>query len=462
MQCKRRAGSALWLLMALVLSAAAFCVPVSAQTAEFPDTSEASAVYFYHMESRRCIGARGEKQILPAGSTLKIVSGLIACERLGGQLQDEIVIAEDMIRNSSGYRYRMKAGEIYTVEQLLYLAVCGSYNDAFDTLAYLIGGGDVQAFVAMMNQRAAELGAADTAAADPTGIGDNSRTTAEDLFRISLEASENALYMQICGSESFDLPDKRIYNRNALVSSATDTRYYNPKCRGLSAGTTNLGGASVVTLAQSGNDRYLCVVLGAVEEEGDNGEVYSYVVANRLIQWGYESYTYLEVLSPDTVICKIPVTVSDLTDQVDVKPAESLFLYLPAQTELGKDVTFSIRLMYESLEAPVREGVHVGYVAVVYQGEILGTASLFTAGSAERSSFVSQLMKIQSLTKSRKVRAGGIFFLAATAGWLLTGFFLQRHRRHKWDKYFSHKIDMPETLLKRREPPRNNRQGRRK
>lgn len=460
MHGKCRIAGSMWLVIALVLSVIALCVPTSAQTAEFPDTPEAKAVYFYHMESRRCIGAKAEKQILPAGSTLKIVSGLIACERLEGQLQDEIVITEDMLRNSSGYRYRMKAGEIYTVEQLLYLAVCGSYNDAFDVLAYLIGEGDTQAFVAMMNQKAAELGAADTAATDPTGIGDNSLTTAEDLFRISLAASENTLYMQICGSEFYDLPDKRIYNRNALISSAADTRYYNSKCSGMSAGTTQLGGASVITLAQSGNDRYLCVVLGAAEEEGDNGEVYSYVVANRLIQWGYENYTYLEVLSPDTVICSIPVTVSDLTDTVDVSPAESLFLYLPSQTELGRDVTFSIRLMYEALEAPVHEGMHVGYVAVVYQGEILGTASLFTVGSAERSSFVSQLMKIQSLTQSRKVRAGGIFFLAATAGWLLTGFFLQRRRRHKWDKYFSHKIDMPETLLKRREPPRGRSGGR--
>lgn len=454
----RRAGVSCVLLLALLLPVLLLSLPVSAEAAAFPDTSEASAVYFYHLESQRRIGAKNETERYPAGSTVKLLSGLIACERLQGQLDETVQITEEMIADSTGHRYHMEAGEIYTVEQLLYLAVCGSYNDAYDTLAYLIGGGSVQEFVNLMNQRAAELGAKSTTATDPTGIADSSFTSAEDLFRIALSAVQNPLYMQICGSEAYDMPEGRIYNRNALVSKATEDRYYNPYCSGLTAGSTTLGQASVITLAQKGNDSYLCVVLGARDEsDEEDGEVWSYVVANRLIDWGYDNFSYLEVLTPDTVVCTLPVTVSDLTESVNVSPDASLSLYVPVGAEVGRDITFSIRLMYEELEAPVREGMHVGYVAVVYDGEIIGTAGLYTAGTAERSSFVSQLMKIQSLTKSRKVRAGGIFFLVALVGWLLTETLVARHRRHKWDKYFSRKIDMPETLLRRRNPPNKRR-----
>ena len=454
MRVSSRVGFACALLLALLLPVL-LLLPVSAAGTELPDTSEASAVYFYHMESGRRIGARNETQVLPAGSTVKLLSGLIACERLQGQLGDIVQITEEMIDGVSGHRYQLEEGELYTMEQLLYLAVCGSYNDAYNTLAYIIGGGNVQEFVNLMNQRAAELGARSTTATDPTGIADSSLTTAEDLFCIALSAVQNPLYMQICGSAFYDMPAGRIYNRNALVSAATENRYYNPYCRGLTAGSTPLGQASVITLAQKENDSYLCVVLGARDEsDKEGGENYSYVVANRLIDWGYDNFRYLEVLTPESVVCTLPVTVSDMTDSVEVVPAEPLSLYVPVGAQPGRDLTFSIRLMYDALEAPVQPGMHVGYVAVVYDGEILGTAALYTAGSAERSSFISRLMQIQSLTQSRRVRAGGIFFLVALTAWLLTEALIARYRRHKWDKYFSRKIDMSETLLRRRPPDR--------
>ncbi len=434
----------LWLLLASVLPSSA-AGDAEAPSA-LPDVSEARAVYFYHMESERLLGAKDADKVYPAGSTVKLLAGLLACERLGGMLSEPIVIQEEMIAASKGYRYQLAAGESYTVDQLLCLALCGSYNDAYDVLAYLLGNGDPMLFVAAMNQRAAELGALHTVAGDPTGIKDNSQTTAEDLFRIAKAAAENPLYMRLTGSMTFDLPDGRIYNRNALISKKDYSQYYNPLCQGMTAGSTASGGASVVTVAQKGNDRYLCVVLGANEVDG--GEVYSYVVANRLIEWGFDTYTYLEVLTPDTPLCTIPVTASDMTEEVEVKAAETLSLFLPAGAKVGEDVTFSLRLMYEELEAPVTEGLLVGYVAVVYGGDILATAPLYTAGTADRGSVISGLLQIRSLTESRRVRAGLIFFLVVTVGWLLTEYILLRRRRHKWDKYFSSKIDLPETLMK--------------
>ena len=421
----------------------------------FPDTSEASAVYFYHLESGRCMGAKNETQRLPAGSTVKLLAGMIFCEKLGQQLQDVVQIQAEMLQGVSGYCYSMKAGEVYTVEQLLYLSVCAGYNDAFYVLAYLIGGGDVSAFVDQMNLRARELGANDTAVTDPTGILDSSFTSAMDLFRISQAAIENELYLRLSGSEHYYdeslQKNKPLYNRNALISKAQDEgRYYNSKCKGLTAGFTNLGGWSVVALSQSENDRYLCVVLGGAEGEGKNPEKYGYVVANRLIKWGYDNYRYVEVLNEDTVICSIPVEVSDVTDSVEVKPLEALSFYLPADAEVGKDVYFNIRLTCESLEAPVEVGTHVGYVAVIYDGEILGTVAIYTAQSAERSGFVSRLTQIRKLTESRAARAGLIFFAVGLIAWILTEYVVKRAKRHKWDRYFSEKIDTSETFLKKK------------
>ncbi len=425
-----------------------FSVPAAAEAEPFPDLSHADAVYFYHLESNRRIGLQNETARLPAGSTVKILSGLLFCERLAAQLGDQIEITYDMIRNSAGRRYRMEAGDIYTIEQLLYLSVCGSYNDAFDVLAYLIGGGDTRQFVSQMNEKAALLGMKDTTVADYTGLADSSFTTAQDLFLLARSAVENSFYMTICSSEIYDLPDKRIYNANALISTAEEERYQNPFCRGLSAGSTLLGGYSLVTMAQKGNERYLCVVLGADQDEG--GEIHSYAIANDLIDWGFSNFVNLEVLSPDQTLCNISVTVSDMVDSLEVRPQESLSVYLPVDAELGRDVTYSIRLMYDELEAPVAEGMHVGYVAVIYQGEIVGTVDLYTVGTAERSGFVSRLLRIRSLTEDRAVLSGILFFVVSMVAWIVTETLIRRHKRNKWNKYFSQKIDLPETLMTRK------------
>ena len=88
----------------------------------------------------------------------------------------------------------------------------------------------------------------------------------------------------------------------------------------------------------------------------------------------------------------------------------------------------------------VTEGEHVGYVAILWNGKTLGTVPLYTAGTAERSSFVSSLKSIQSLTQSRVFRAAAIFFAVSLAAWITVECILVRYRRHKWDKYFSMKM----------------------
>ncbi len=445
-----RTVAALFSLMAVLFSC--FLLPAYAETEPIPSTSEAKAVWFSHLESGREMVTQNADEVLPAGSTVKILSGLLACERLGGQLTQSITVTKEMLEGASQYQYgRLQPGTQVTVQDLLYLAVCGSYNNAYYALAYLTGGGDMQAFVALMNQRAKELGAEQTTLGDdPTGLKDNSTTTARDLFHIAYAATQNSLYMQISSSGFYDLSSgHRISNRNALISKAERTDYYNPLCKGLSAGMTRLGGASLVTLAQKGEDRYLCVVLGAdeIEIEGQASQIYSYIIANRLIKWGYENYSYVELLGTETEICTIPVKVSDLTDTVSVVPKESFSYYLPLGSE--EEISFSVRLAYKELEAPITEGTHVGYVALVYRGEILGTVPIVTAGGAERSGFVSRLMRIRTLTEDRAAMAGLIFFLVAVTAWILTEILIRRHRRHKWDKYFSEKIDLHETILNR-------------
>ncbi len=441
------------LFIALLLPLTAFVGSAAPAVDSFPDLSNAEAVYFYHMESGRTMGSKNETEKLPAGTSLRILTGLIFCERFENQLTTPVEITEDMIRGAKGYYgHGMAEGDVFTVEQLLYLSLCGGCNDAYYALAYLIGSGDVSAFVRLMNDRAKEIGATNTTATDPSGILDSSFTTAADLLLIARENVENALYMRISGCQAYDLNGtRRIENRNALISSAQERgRYYNSKCRGLTAGSTVLGGWTIVTMSQKDNDRYLCIVLGGKEGQDERIEKYGYSIINRMIDWGYSNYRYLEVLNPDTEIGSVPVRSTDVADEAKLYVRDALSFYLPADAVVGENVRFSIRLIHEELDAPVKAGTHVGYVAVIYEGEVLGTAMLYTAEDIDRSGFIGGLMNVKRLTESRAACAGLIFFCVAMLAWGIGEYLMKRARRHKWDRYFSEKIDASETFLKKK------------
>lgn len=427
------------LLAAVLCLLPLLTVAASGETAALPALDSADAVYLLHAESGRVVGRKSENSRVPAGASVKLLSGLVACERLGNSLDQTVTIREEMLV-SGGQRYKLEVGEEYTLREILLLALCGSYNDAYDVIASCVGNGGTAGtanFVALLNARAVELGATATYIGDPSGVGDNSHTTAVDLSRIALAAMKNPLYLSFAGLRSGEMSDGTVVlNRNRLI---TDSQSGSIRYTGMCVGNTNNAGVTLVALAQKENDSYLAVLMNPKDEEGKASENAAYSLARSLVRWGYANYTNLEVLSPKTKVCTVPVTVSDLVDAVNVRPSESLFAYLPVGCEVGREVRLSIRLSVDELEAPVAEGTPVGFVAAVYNGQVIGTVPLETAESADRSGFMSRLLSVRNLTKSRKAKAGVAFFAVCMAVWIGGEVYLRHRTRAQWNRYYSSK-----------------------
>ena len=446
---KRFAIRFVCILLSLLLLLCAFPFSASAADITPPSMEEASAVYLKHLQSDYVVCSKNESVSVGAGSTVKVMAGLIFCEHLGTILQETILITPelyDAIPSTHGRSLNIKENDIVTVENLLYAAICGSYNDAFYVLAALIGG-NVEGFLSLMNARAASMGLQNTVFEDVTGIVDGSRTTAEEVAKIALIAYQNPLYMAACNAVSFTYSSstnhKNVYNNNELICQYERQQYYNKKCIGVSAGSTTRDGNCVVTFAHHNDQTYVCVIMGG--KEVDNVK-YGYRVANRVIDWVFSSYEYVQLLSPDTVICTLNVTVSDSASSVDVVVKDTLFAYLPKGLEIGKDIIYSIRLTETELEAPVEKNQFVGYVAVLYDGQVLGTAPLYTAGEASRSSIGSGLGAIRSWLENRAVIAGGIFFAVGVTAYIIVEYVLQRRRHKRWDRYFSSTSELPDFM----------------
>ena len=447
--CKNAFARIICLVTSLLLLLCA--LPFSSLAAEnsSPQMDEATSVYLKHLESDLVVCSKDENYLVGAGSTVKIMAGLLFCEKLGAQSQASVSITQEMydaIPRSHGRSLKLTVDETTTVDHLLFAAICGSYNDVFYALATLVSG-SVEAFVAEMNARATAMGLKNTVFEDVTGIIDGSRTTAADVAKIALEAYQNPTYMALCNTVSFEYfssnKAQTVYNNNKLISPYQDTKYYNKKCIGMNAGSTTRDGNCVVTIAQQNDQTYVCVVMGGKEMDGIE---YGYRIVNRVVDWVFASYNYMQILVPNTKICTLDVTVSDTASVVDVVVKDSLFAYLPKGLELGKDIVYSIRLTETELEAPVEKDQFVGYVAVLYDGRVLGTASLYTAGEASRSSIGSGLGAIRSWLENRAVIAAIVFFVVGVAAYIIVEYLLQRKRRTRWERYFSDKAELPDYM----------------
>lgn len=157
---------------------------------------------------------------LPMASTTKIMTCILAIEN--GNL-DTIVQVPDEAVSIEGSSIYLQYGETISLRDLLYGLMLASGNDAAVTIAIHIAG-SVEAFAEMMNQKAVEIGAADTHFVTPNGLPDeNHYTTARDLALISAYAMQNEVFRQIVGTSSMNLaqdddsPARYLRSKNKML-----------------------------------------------------------------------------------------------------------------------------------------------------------------------------------------------------------------------------------------------------
>ena len=264
-------------MLILIISSVAIFPAYAYEDPTPPSVSWVESVCLYDITHAKIIVSENADKVVNTSTSAKIITGLIACEMLEDKIDDYFTVEEEMLALVSGHSMKIKDGETIKMRDLLYAAICGSYNDAAYVLAYACAGG-VDDFVSLMNKKALNLGALSTNYTNPIGYPDHSAmvTTANDTLKIALAASENQLYMEMCSAVKHEISktnkseSRTFYNRNALVStgSGTETNYYNSKCLGMNAGYSgNAGGWSVVTLAKDDGADYICIALGGKESE---------------------------------------------------------------------------------------------------------------------------------------------------------------------------------------------------
>ena len=329
--------------------AAAVDLNLNAKSALLMDVATGTVLY-----EKEC-----HERLAPASVT-KVMTMLLIMEALDDgriHLEDQVTASEAAAAKGGSQIY-LKVGETMPVSDMLKSIAVSSANDCACAMAELIAGSE-SAFVEQMNQRAAELGMADTHFVNCTGLDDskeaeNHRTSAYDIALMSRQLLKyhpdikkyTTIWMDTVRGGTFGLS-----NTNKLI------RFYSG-ATGLKTGFTSGAGYCLSATAKREGMELIAVVMGCESAQKRTAD------CKALLDYGFATYSVVRpgLKAGRTVavhLGKQNTVPVELTERREILVDKARRTSLTARVELAQLVP-----------APVEKGQQVGTISV-YAGEKL-------------------------------------------------------------------------------------------
>lgn len=314
--------------------------------------------------------SNADEKRAPASIT-KIMSLLLVMEAIDtGKLTLETEIsASEHACSMGGSQIWLEPGETMTVHELLKAAVIASANDATVALGEAVAGSE-EGFVALMNERAAELGMNNTHFVNCTGLdAEGHLTTAHDVAVVSCELIKHDLIKDYTTVWMDSLRD----GKSELVNTNKLVRFYNGAV-GLKTGTTSVAGSCLSAAAERDGLCLIAVVLGAPTSND------RFAGARKLLDYGFANYSYALVEADTSSFAPIPVKKGTLKT-IDPVAGGTLSVLMKKGEVSKLTQTAELPAM---LTAPVGEGDTIGCVHVYLADEEIGTIPVTAAQASAK------------------------------------------------------------------------------
>jgi len=247
--------------IALAKSIAAQSIPVRTTIAprQFPPwrVSPAHGILLKELNSGRVLYEHDAGKRMSPASLTKIMSALVILEQ--GQLDDFVTISPNAARAHKTH-LRVKAGQVFRLEDLLKAMLIVSANDACLAAVEHVGGDEAQ-FVTLMNAKAAALGLSDTHFSNGCGFDNPDHySTAEDLATLSVTALDQPIFRQLVREERAIITP--INGHRSYVLHTTNRLLGRiPGVEGIKTGFTSKAGRCLIAkVSQNGSDLLLVIL----------------------------------------------------------------------------------------------------------------------------------------------------------------------------------------------------------
>ncbi len=346
--------------------------------------------YLYNYENSMIMAQKNADSKIPASSAVKMMTAYVALES-GVSFDKPITITQDMLEDVSGRFMGLVKGDVMSFEDLLYSMICASFNDATQAIAISVSG-SIESYLALMNEKTAELGMNDTFYADITGLSGSSYTTVNDIKILAEALINNAKYIEITSTKTYQLSAvatceyNKITNRSSLIGS------YKGICN-FNTGSNLDDEDSAVIYINNGTISLLCIVMNATSAEASSNSAEYY--AKKLINHGLYDYSVKVLKKADTPITTLPIKLSISNEEVYIYLKDDLKGYVSDDVDIDEDLQYNYYLFDSELKAPIKNGDQVGVIVASKNGKFLASAPLVVKEDVDQNSLLTimELMK---------------------------------------------------------------------
>ena len=353
-------------------------VTVSAPSVILIESSTGQVIYELNSTERRS----------PASIT-KIMTLLLTFEAIDSgkiSLTDQVITSEHA-SSMGGSQVYLAEGETQTLDTMIKCIAVSSGNDASVAVAEHIAGSE-EAFVALMNEKAAELGMVDTHFEDCCGLSDsdNHYTSAKDVAIMSRELTTK--YPDIFHYTTIWMEDITHETRQGTtpftLSSTNKLLKQYQWTTGLKTGSTSKAKYCFAATASKDGIDLIAVVMGAPDYKTRFGD------AQTLLTYGF-SVCNLYIDENQESLSSLPVE-GGVTEEVPIA-YQGEFRYLDtAGSDLG--AVEKVLELPETVRAPVENGAEAGRARYLLNGAEVGSVPILFTEDVEKAGYPDYLRKI--------------------------------------------------------------------
>lgn len=322
--------------------------PAIAQSVVLPETS-AKQAYVVDFDTGAVLFDKNGTERMPTSSMSKVLTSVVVDDaiRSGQVSKDTKFKVSEKAWKTGGSRMFLDVNTEVSVDDLIHGVIIQSGNDACVVLAEGVAGSEAN-FVAMMNQKAEEIGMTDSHFMNSNGWPDpNHYSTAKDLTTLAAYLIRNyPEEYKMYSDKEFTYNNIKQGNRNPLL-------YRNIGADGVKTGHTEDGGYGLIGSAVAGGRRVVLVINGTDSMQARADE------SAKLMEWALTSFKNVEVLKKGAVLAEVPVVLSE-QKSIKLIASDGYSATVPA---FSKDAS-KVSVTYKS---PA--------VAPIKAGDVLGTAS---------------------------------------------------------------------------------------
>ena len=339
-----------------------------------------------HLSGEILYEKNADEKIYPASMT-KIMTVIVVFDLLKKgetSLDEMITISEKAWRLSqSGYSSMfIMLNDQVSVEDLLKGIIIVSGNDACVALAEGLSGTEND-FVILMNEKAKELGMANTNFSNSSGINDaENYSTVRDILIMSRYMIQNyPEYYSYFKETSFTW--ERTGGDPITQGNRNPLLYKNIGADGIKTGFLTVEQYSLASSMKVGKRRITAVASGFKTKNLRSRE------SIKILNWGLRKFDTIQIAKKDEIFTNLKVWLGK-KNNVDVVSSEDFYLTIPKR----KKNIVKAELVYKGpIEAPIKKGDKLALLNIYVSGELIKQVDILSAEEIKKSNVFSRLFK---------------------------------------------------------------------